>query len=403
MPVQVFVPKNQTEEHGIAAISATQCMPVFRIYISLQIFKLHSGLHLLPQLSEEKMKRIRLIKKPDKKAYFASKEKWNNIAKPLGSFGTLEEMIQRISAIQGTPDADISKRTAVIFCADHGIVEEGVTQCGSDVTAICAKAIAEGKSNVNVIANEFHADVITIDVGMKNSANTSKILYHKSAFGTKNFIKESAMTEKQMEELITFGMDCVKDLKEKGTKIIVSGEMGIGNTTSASAIASVLLGMPPEAVTGRGSGLSDEGLRRKIVTIIKGIELHKPSADRPLHLLKTLGGFEIAAMTGLFLGGAIYQIPVIIDGVISAAAAAIAYQINPISSDYMLASHCSGEPAASGLLKMMHLKPVIDAGLRLGEGTGGLLLLPLLDGALALYRNSHTFDEEHIERYTEIL
>ena len=205
-----------------------------------------------------------------------------------------------------------------------------------------------------------------------------------------------------MTAAIVTGMEMVRDLKETGTKIIVSGEMGIGNTTPASAIASVLLGLPPETVTGRGSGLSDEGLRRKIVTIQKGIALHQPSADRPLHLLQTLGGLEIAAMTGLFLGGAVYHVPVIIDGVISAAAAAIAYQINPICAEYMLASHCSGEPAASGLLEMMHLKAVIDAGLRLGEGTGGLLLLPLLDGALALYRHAHTFDEENMERYTKL-
>ncbi|MBQ5338221.1 MAG: nicotinate-nucleotide--dimethylbenzimidazole phosphoribosyltransferase [Oscillospiraceae bacterium] len=348
------------------------------------------------------MNRIQQIKAPDYTAYLAAKSHWDSIAKPLGSFGVLEEMIQKIAAIQSTAAVDITNRTAVIFCADHGIVAEGVTQCGSEVTAVCAKAIAEGTSNVNAVANTVHADVTAVDIGMKTDADTNKITQKKTACGTRNFTIEPAMTEEQMTSSIITGMDIVRELKASGTQIIVSGEMGIGNTTPASAIASVLLEMMPETVTGRGSGLTDEGLRRKISVIRRGIELHQPSADRPLHLLQTLGGLEIAGMTGLFLGGAVYHVPVIIDGVISAAAAAIAYQIRPVCAEYMLASHCSGEPAASGLLQMMRLKPVIDAGLRLGEGTGGLLLLPLLDGALALYRHAHTFEEENIERYREL-
>lgn len=345
------------------------------------------------------MKRIQQIEHPDYSAYQAAKMHWDSIAKPLGSFGELEEMIQKIAAIEGSADVDISHRTAVVFCADHGITAEGVTQCGSEVTAVCAKAIAEGTSNVNAVAKAVQADVAAVDIGLKTDADSSKIIYRKTAFGTQNFTKESAMTETQMTAAVTAGMDIVRDLKASGTQIIVSGEMGIGNTTPAAAIASVLLGLPPEAVTGRGAGLSDDGLLRKIGVIRRGITLHHPSAERPLHLLQALGGLEIAGMTGLFLGGAVYHIPVIIDGVISASAAALAYQINPVCAEYMLASHCSGEPAASGLLNMMHLKAIIDAGLRLGEGTGGLLLLPLLDSALALYRHSHTFDEEKIERY----
>ena len=348
------------------------------------------------------MIRIQQIEQPDASASSAAKARWDSIAKPLGSFGVLEEMIQKIAAVQGSDAVDISHRTAVVFCADHGIVEEGVTQCGSAVTAVCAKAIAEGTSNVNAVGHAFHADVLAVDIGIKTDADTNKIMRNKIASGTRNFTKEPAMTEEQMTAAIITGMDIVRDLKAAGMQIIVSGEMGIGNTTPASAIASVLLGLPPEAVTGRGSGLSDDGLQRKISVIRRGIELHQPSADRPLHLLQTLGGLEIAGMTGLFLGGAVYHMPVVIDGVISAAAAALAYQINPLCAEYMLASHCSGEPAASGLLQMMHLKPIIDAGLRLGEGTGGLLLLPLLDGALALYRHAHTFEEENMERYRKL-
>ena len=348
------------------------------------------------------MERLNQITSLNDSAYTAAKDRWDSIAKPLGSFGVLEDMISRIAAIQGTSDVDISKRTAVVFCADHGVVDEGVTQCGSEVTAVCAKAIAEGKSNVNAIAAAFGCDVEAVDVGLQSDVDSDRLIKRKIAYGTKNFTKEPAMTNDEVTEAIVTGMDIVRDLKESGTNIIVSGEMGIGNTTSASAIASVLLGLPAETVTGRGAGLSDDGLARKIDAIKRGTELHKPSADDPLHLLQTLGGLEIAAMTGLFLGGAVYKIPVVIDGVISAVAAAIAFKMKPNSSGYMLPSHCSGEPAAKGLLDMMGLHPVIDAGLRLGEGTGGLLLLPLLDGALALYRNSHTFEEENIAKYEDL-
>lgn len=348
------------------------------------------------------MHRIQQIEKPDISYYLAAKERWDHIAKPLGSFGALEEMIQKIAAIQGTSEVDLSRRTAVVFCADHGITEEGVTQCGSEVTAICANAIAEGTSNINALAMVCHADVIAVDVGMKNNAGSHKIMVKKVSAGTRNFTKEPAMTEEEMTATITTGMDMVRDLKVAGTRIIVSGEMGIGNTTSASAISAVLFGQPPERVTGRGAGLSDAGLERKIAVISNGIKLHSPSPNRPLDLLRTLGGLEIAAMTGLFLGGAVYHIPVIIDGVISAAAAAISYKICPLSAEYMLPSHCSAESAAGGLLRLMQLKPVIDANLRLGEGTGGMLLLPLLDGALAIYRNSHTFDDEKMERYQKL-
>lgn len=197
-------------------------------------------------------------------------------------------------------------------------------------------------------------------------------------------------------------MNIVGQLKEHGVRLLITGEMGIGNTTSASAIASVMLEMPPEQVTGRGAGLSSDGLKRKIAAVKKALKVNSPNKDQPLEVLQKLGGFEIAGMTGLFLGGAYYGIPVVIDGVISAAAAAIAYGIQPLCREYLLASHCSGEPAGKGLLKFCGLTPIISAGMRLGEGTGGVMLVPLLDGALALYRNAHRFDETSIERYSEL-
>lgn len=348
------------------------------------------------------MDRINRITPSDKSAFLSAKAHWDGIAKPLGSFGELEYAVQKIAAVQGTDKVDISRRTAVIFCGDHGVVAEGVTQCGSEVTAECAKAIAEGRSNINAISAVNNIDVIAVDVGISNDVDCDCLIKRKIACGTENFTQGAAITYAQTKQAITSGLDIAGELKKQGVDLLISGEMGIGNTTSASAISAVLLDLPIEKVTGRGAGLSSEGLERKISAVKRAIEINSPDADKPFELLQKLGGLEIAGMTGLFLGGAYYRIPVIIDGVVSAAAAACAYIINPICAEYILASHCSEEPAAAGLLKMIGLKPVINAGLRLGEGTGGALFVSLLDGALAIYNNSHKFDETSIERYAEL-
>lgn len=348
------------------------------------------------------MDRIKHISAPDAAAYRAAAERWDSIAKPLGSFGLFEEAVKRIAAVQGTPDADISKRTAVIMCGDHGVIEEGVTQCGSEVTAECADAIAEGRSNINAIAARFGIDVLAVDIGIAHETRSEKLLDRKVARGTRNMTKGAAMTEEEVRRAVCAGMDIAGELKESGTKLIITGEMGIGNTTSAAGLASVLLGLPPETVTGRGAGLSTDGLARKVAAVKKAIEVNRPDPADPLGVLQRLGGFEVAGMTGLFLGGAYYRVPVVIDGVISAAAAGIACGIEPLCREYMLASHFSREPAADGLLKLCGQTAVINAGLRLGEGTGGALLVPLLDGALALYRSAHRFDETSIERYVEL-
>jgi len=345
--------------------------------------------------------RIQNIISPDKTAYLSAKKKWDSVAKPLGSFGELELMIQKIASVQNTDDVHIDKRTAVVFCADHGVVQENVAQTGSEVTATCAYAIADGTSNVNVIADSCHADVLAVDIGMLTDVDHPKLLRRKVAYGTANLAEEPAMTLEQTEKALCIGMDIVRDLKKQDVQILITGEMGIGNTTPTSALASVLLDQSPHEVTGRGAGLSTEALERKIHVIEQAIALHQPDKHHPLDLLAKLGGLEIAGMTGLFLGGAYYQIPVVIDGVISAVSAVLACQLNPLCAEYMLPSHVSGEPSGKHLLEMIHLHPVIHAGLRLGEGTGGLLLLPLLDSALALYRNSHKFQDIAIERYTE--
>lgn len=348
------------------------------------------------------MKRINEIAPTDKSAAADAQRHWDSIAKPLGSMGDFESLLNKIAAIQGTHNIDISKRAVVVMCADNGVVCEGVTQTGSEVTAISSAAIACGKSNINALAEEYGAEVLAVDIGIKGYVECSDLINRKISNGTHNIAAGPAMTVEEAERAICIGIDIIRDLKKQGIKIAVTGEMGIGNTTTASALSSVLLGLPPEEVTGRGAGLTADGLRRKIAVVKKAIEVNKPDAEKPVELLAKLGGLDIAGMTGLFLGGAIYHIPIIIDGLISAVAAAIAFKINPLSAEYMLAGHVSAEPAGRGLLEMMKLHAPIDAGLRLGEGTGGIMLLPLLDGAAALYSKSHRFDESGIERYVEL-
>lgn len=347
------------------------------------------------------MYRITKIRPIDTSAVAASEEHWGKIAKPLGSLGLLEAQISQIAGIIGSTDVRLDRRAVVVMCADNGVVEEGVTQTDSSVTAIVAGAIAGGTSNINAMAKQFGAEVIGVDVGM--NTEVPGILQRKTARGTGNIAKGAAMTAEQAETALRAGMDIVSDLSSQGTQIIVTGEMGIGNTTTAAALASVLLNRPVEEMTGRGAGLDSAGLSRKISAIKRAIEINRPDPSKPLELLAKLGGFDIAGMAGLFLGGGIYRVPVVIDGVISAAAAAIAAAIAPDCAGYMLPSHVSDEPAGQALLERLGLAAPIHAGLRLGEGTGGVLLLPMLDGALAVYHGSHKFDELPMERYRKLI
>ncbi len=348
------------------------------------------------------MKRISLIGPTDKNFFKAAKNQWDSIAKPLGSLGLLEESICKIAAVQKTTDVDISRRTVVVMCADNGVVAEGVTQIGSYVTKLSSEAIACGRSNIDLLAETFDAKVLAVDIGINGEIDCPALLDRKIAHGTANIAKGAAMTLNEAERAVSVGMDIVKELRTGGTKIIVTGEMGIGNTTTAAAISAVLLDLPAEAVTGRGAGLSDEGLARKTAAVKQAIEINAPDIGDPVGMLAKIGGFDIAGMAGVFLGGAVYGIPVVIDGIISAAAANIACLIEPLCREYMLAGHISGEPAGKALLDKIGLCAPINAGLRLGEGTGGIMLLPLLDGALAVYRNSHRFEETGIERYVEL-
>lgn len=323
--------------------------------------------------------------------------KWDHVAKPLHSLGQLEDLVVRIACIQETPDVRIDRRCALVFCADHGVVAEGVTQSGSEVTALVARSIAEGTANINLMASVSGTDVFAVDMGMLGDA--PGVIERKIARGTGNMAQEPAMTREQAERALNAGAELVGEMKSKGYRLIATGEMGIGNTTAATAMSCALFGLAPETLTGRGAGLSDAGLARKRSAVERALLVNRPDAADPIDVLAKLGGFEIAGMAGAFIGGAKYRVPIVIDGVISAIAALTAARICPEAIDFMLPSHISREPAAARIMDELKLQPVIHADMALGEGTGAVALLPLIDMALRVYHSTHTFDDLGMDAY----
>ncbi len=325
------------------------------------------------------------------------RNRWDSIAKPLHSMGKLEEAIIKIAGIIGTTQIVLDKKALVIMCADNGVVKEGVTQTGSEVTAIVAENFLDMKSCACVMAKQAGADVYPIDIGINRDTRLGN--HNKIAYGTGNIAQEPAMTREQAIRAIEVGIDTVFKLKEQGCQIIATGEMGIGNTTISSAIAAVILDVPVEIVTGKGAGLTDEGLIRKINVIKQAIEINIPDKNDPIDVLAKVGGLDIAGIVGLYLGGAAANVPVVIDGFISSVAALVATRIEPKVSDYILPSHVSKENAGMLILTALGLSPFLTCDMCLGEGTGAIALYPLLDMALAVYREMSTFEEIEIEAY----
>lgn len=339
----------------------------------------------------------RKIKPPDDDAMNMARARWDSIAKPLHGLGELEDVCIRIAGLTGSADISISKRAAVIFCADNGVTAEGVTQTDASVTAVMAAAMAGGRSCVCQMAGAAGADVFPVDTGMFHRVPGVRDLH--VADGAGNIAAGPAMTEEQALQAVSAGISLAGELKGKGYQLLACGEMGIGNTTTAAAMASVLLGMPAEQTVGVGAGLSREGLARKQSVVRRAVAKNCPDPRNALDVLCKLGGFDIAGMTGLFLGGALYRIPVIIDGMISSVAALTAALLCPGSVCAMIPSHCSAEPSAAAILEKLSLEPILRGNFRLGEGTGAVCMMPLLDLALAVYNSAASFSDVRIPQY----
>ena len=288
------------------------------------------------------------IRPADENARAQTHRRWAQCAKPLGSLGRLETALEDIAALTGSSDIDLSRRSVLVFCADNGVVAQGVTQADSGVTGIVARNLAMCRTAVCRMAETVHCEVVPVDVGMLDFAPCEGVLSRRIGNGTGDISIEPAMTREQAERAIAVGIELVREQAERGVRLIATGEMGIGNTTTSSAVASVLLHRAPEEMTGRGSGLSDAGLRRKLQAISRAIAGNAPASDDPIDVLAKVGGFDLAAICGAFLGGAIYRVPVLMDGFISSVGALCAVRLCPAADIAVLASHGTAAAGRAG-------------------------------------------------------
>lgn len=328
-----------------------------------------------------------------------AKKRWMTIAKPLFSLGKLEDAVIKMAGIKGTDDYELKKKGLIIMCADNGVVAEGVTQTGQSVTATVADNFTKNATSVCAMCQVAGVDIFPVDIGMVTDVPSVTKPEQKIRYGTNNFAKEPAMTREEVERAIQVGISMVKEKKEAGYDILATGEMGIGNTTTSSAVAAILLGKSVPEVTGRGAGLTSAGLERKIKVIEAAIKKYEPNPDDPIDVLAKVGGLDIAGLTGVFLGGAIYGVPILIDGFISGVAALCAMRLVPEAANYMLPSHVSKEPAGHMLLDSLGLSPFLTCDMCLGEGSGAIAAIPLLEMGLQVYRQMGTFEDIQVEQY----
>lgn len=354
--------------------------------------------HILNRYTREELMCL-VVDAPDEDIYRQVLKNWDTVAKPIDGMGRFETLTAQIGAITSTDKIDISKKAVIIMCADNGIVEEGISQSGQEVTAIVAERMTKRQSSVGKMAEVIGADTIPVDIGINQKETIPGILDKKVRCGTRNFSKESAMTEEEVIQAIFTGIEVVSDCKKNGYHMLATGEMGIGNTTTSSAIATVLLDCEVDEVTGRGAGLSDEKLIHKQQVITDAIQKYNLKNADALRVLATVGGLDIAGLVGVCIGGAIFHVPIVLDGVISMVAALLAERIVPGTRDYLIPSHKGKEPAVEKLMEALGLEPVIDGKLALGEGTGAVMMMSLLEIALSVYQDRTTFSDIQIEQY----
>jgi len=333
----------------------------------------------------------------DREAEQRARWRWDSIAKPLHSLGLLEDAVAKMAGIVTTEDIKLETYALLIACADNGVVKEGVTQTGSEVTAAVAANFVRRKTSVCMMAKEAGVDIFPYDFGMLTEVEGVKAL--KIARGTKNFAHAPAMDRKSAVVAIENGICAAAQILDQGYGLLALGEMGIGNTTTSSAVAASLLDVPVDIVTGRGSGLSDEGLQKKKDVIQKALFFQKPNKEDPIDVLSKVGGYDIAALCGSILLCASRRVPVLLDGLITSVAALCACRMCPLCRDYLLASHISKEPAGGLLLDALNLKPFLTCEMCLGEGTGAVAAVPLLKMALSVYQASSTFGDISIDPY----
>lgn len=337
---------------------------------------------------------LKKITTPDEKFAVMAQKHLDNLTKPPGSLGRLEEFARRLVTITGDKSPSLDKKVIFTFAGDHGITAEGVSAYPKEVTPQMVLNFLRGGAGINVLARHAAAEVAVVDIGVDyDFGNADGLVSMKVMRGTRNFAREAAMSRQEAVRCIEVGIGLANDYAAKGYSIFGTGEMGIGNTTPSSAIAAILTGRTVAEVTGKGTGISDDSLKGKIRVIEEGIRLNGPDAGDPLDVLAKVGGTEIGGIAGIVLGAAANRIPVVIDGFISTAGALIAYCLEPKTKDYMFAAHNSVEIGHKAMLGKMGLKPILDLDLRLGEGTGAALAMLLIEAGLKIYKEMATFGE----------
>lgn len=336
---------------------------------------------------------VRAVAPLDCGAMTAAEEYQARLAKPPGSLGRLEEISIQLAGITGRVHNALNKKQLLVFAADNGVVAEGVSSAPQSVTKQQTINLMRGKTGAAVLAKHFGCDLTVCDVGVNADIYESTVLNRKIAYGTQNICTGPAMTREQTVQAILTGAEIARTVD---ADVIGVGEMGIGNTTTSSAVLAVLLGADVEAVTGRGGGITEESFRKKKAVIRTAIEVNRPDRDDVAGVLSKVGGFDLAAMCGAFLGAAAARRPAVIDGLISAAAALCAVRLCPNVRGYLVPSHASFEIGYRLAMEAMDLRPLFDLGMRLGEGSGCPLAFQVLDAACAVINDMATFDEAGI-------
>lgn len=341
------------------------------------------------------MKRIHSITPLNSQAMKNAQALQNSLIKPVGSLGELEQISIKLAGITGQVHNKISRKIIFLFGSDHGIYNEGISSAPQDFTRKLMQAYAiKQNAGINILSRQAGAELKIYDLGVKNLELHENIITRKFLpEGTRNFLHERSMSLETAEKVITFGIDLVMKAKSDGVNLIGTGEVGMANTTPACACIMAALNSRDVNLVGRGAGLNDEDFTRKKKVILEALNFHAKNLTDPVNILSCVGGLDIAAMTGVFLGGAIYHVPVIIDGVISIAGALLAYQLQPSVREYFFASHESLEPAYNYAANFMNITPSLKLSMRLGEGTGCAIFMQIIEDAIAIINQMGTFDE----------
>ena len=330
----------------------------------------------------------------DAAAVAAARARQDSLTKPRGSLGVLEELSVQLAGLAGQCPPPLPEPAAVaVFAGDHGVHAQGVTPWPQEVTAQMVANFVAGGAVINALAAQSGADVVVVDVGVAaDLGEVPGLLLRKVRRGTRDLTREPAMTRAEAREAIEVGIGVARDLIAGGTRCLLTGDMGIANTTPSAALIAAFTGTAPADVTGRGTGADDAMLAHKVDVVARALARHRPEPADPLGTLAAVGGFEHAALAGYLLGAAAARVPVVLDGVIACAAALVARAFAPVSTAAMIAGHRSVEPGASAALDALGLAPLVDLGLRLGEGSGAVLALPIVQGAARVLRDVATFD-----------